>query len=226
MQSPPLRILLVEDIAVVREALAALLHSHPDLHVIARDGGGVVVVPVAVRARTGVGADTAELAGASGLSAAIALHQQHPDRPTLILSGSDGAAAGDGVAGLLLHAAPADDLAGAVLAVADRGRSRAAASAVVARATERALAAAAGRDGESHPAGDAAGSDGQCPLSPRELEVLRRTAHGESVREIAGSLHLAVGTVRNHLTAIGTKLRARTRVDSVRIARTAGWIAG
>ncbi len=63
-----------------------------------------------------------------------------------------------------------------------------------------------------------------CPLSPRELEVLRRTAHGESVRDIAGTLRLAEGTVRNHLTAISTKLQARTRVDSVRIAQIAGWI--
>ncbi|MDG6109104.1 response regulator transcription factor [Dactylosporangium aurantiacum] len=215
-----MRIVLVEDVAVVREALAALLHSEPDLHVVARDGGGAVVVPVAVRGRTGAGLDDA----ASGLSVAIALHHQHPDRPTLILSRSGEAAAGDGVCGLLLHAAPENDLAGAVLAMTDPGRSGAA-NAVVALATEGALVAAAGSGGAaSGTAGDLPHGAG-CPLSPRELEVLRRTAHGESVREIAGSLHLAEGTVRNHLTAIGTKLQARTRVDSVRIARTAGWIA-
>ncbi|MEV4517242.1 response regulator transcription factor [Dactylosporangium sp. NPDC049525] len=233
-----MRILLVEDVEVVREALAALLNSHPDLHVVAQLGRGDVIVPVAVRSQPDVAVIDADLAGVDGLSAAILLHQQYPGCPTLILSGVDKPAAGDsadaGVSGLLLHAAPAADLAGAVRTVADRGRSRAAASAVVAQAAAHALAAApcqggAATAGGPPPVDDPVQANGgapapSCPLSPRELEVLRRTAHGESVRDIAEVLRLAEGTVRNHLTAIGTKLRARTRVDSVRIAQMAGWI--
>ncbi len=110
MQSPPLRILLVEDVEVVREALAALLNSHPDLHVVAQLGRGDVIVPVAVRSRPDVAVIDADLAGVDGLSAAIMLHQQDPDCPTLILSGVDRPGAGDGadagVSGLLLHTAP------------------------------------------------------------------------------------------------------------------------
>jgi two-component system response regulator DesR len=64
----------------------------------------------------------------------------------------------------------------------------------------------------------------QNPLSPREHEVLRLTAEGEEPVEIAAALHLSVGTVRNYLTTIVTKLNARNRVDAVKTAYDAGWL--
>ena len=63
----------------------------------------------------------------------------------------------------------------------------------------------------------------ECPLTPRELEVLRLASDGADAMEIATTLFLSVGTIRNYLTAATAKLDARNRVDAVRIARKAGW---
>ncbi|MDG4809517.1 response regulator transcription factor [Micromonospora sp. WMMD1120] len=65
-------------------------------------------------------------------------------------------------------------------------------------------------------------SDG--PLTSRETEVLTLTAAGAPVAEVALSLKLSRGTVRNHLARITRKVGARTRVEAVRIAGEAGWI--
>ncbi|WFE99341.1 response regulator transcription factor [Micromonospora sp. WMMD964] len=62
------------------------------------------------------------------------------------------------------------------------------------------------------------------PLTGRETEVLALTAEGAPVAEVAESLGLSCGTVRNHLGRIVRKVGARTRVEAVRVAREAGWI--
>ncbi|SCL26686.1 response regulator transcription factor [Micromonospora inyonensis] len=62
------------------------------------------------------------------------------------------------------------------------------------------------------------------PLTGRETEILELTAAGATVAEVAGSLGLSPGTVRNHLGRITRKAGARTRVEAVRLARDAGWI--
>jgi two-component system response regulator DesR len=64
----------------------------------------------------------------------------------------------------------------------------------------------------------------QNPLSPREHEVLRRAAEGSEPTEIAAEMHLSVGTVRNYLTTIVTKLNARNRVEAIRTAYDSGWL--
>ncbi|WP_239099246.1 response regulator transcription factor [Micromonospora andamanensis] len=62
------------------------------------------------------------------------------------------------------------------------------------------------------------------PLTPREAQILGLTAGGAPVAEVAGTLGLAPGTVRNHLGRIIRKAGARTRVEAVQVARDAGWI--
>lgn len=62
------------------------------------------------------------------------------------------------------------------------------------------------------------------PLTSRELDVLRLAAEGYPVREIASTLALAPGTVRNYLSRIVGKVGGRTRIEAVRIAREAGWL--
>ncbi|GAB3660309.1 response regulator transcription factor [Glycomyces tarimensis] len=62
------------------------------------------------------------------------------------------------------------------------------------------------------------------PLSTREREVLGMVVTGASTREIAGTLHLSVGTVRNYLSSAIGKTCARTRIDAIRIAQEQGWI--
>ncbi|MFJ9863999.1 LuxR C-terminal-related transcriptional regulator [Streptomyces sp. NPDC101165] len=64
----------------------------------------------------------------------------------------------------------------------------------------------------------------QMPLTRRELSVLSLAAGGASVAEIAGSLHLSHGTVRNYMAAITRKTGARNRVDAIRISRGEGWV--
>ncbi|MCX5015308.1 response regulator transcription factor [Streptomyces sp. NBC_00555] len=62
------------------------------------------------------------------------------------------------------------------------------------------------------------------PLSPRELSVLARAAEGDSIPEIARTLHLASGTVRNYMAAATRKTGARNLIDAIRISRRAGWV--
>jgi two-component system response regulator DesR len=67
-------------------------------------------------------------------------------------------------------------------------------------------------------------SASDCPLTRREVEILRATSSGAGVPEIAGRLFLSSGTVRNYLTSAVTKLNARNRVDAIRIAQESGWL--
>lgn len=69
-----------------------------------------------------------------------------------------------------------------------------------------------------------AGRVGLTPLTPREREVLRATTTGAAVREIAASLFLSEGTVRNRISTAITKLGARNRVEAARIATDNGWL--
>jgi two-component system response regulator DesR len=62
------------------------------------------------------------------------------------------------------------------------------------------------------------------PLTQRELGVLSLAAKGASIAEIAGSLHLSHGTVRNYMAAITRKTGARNRVDAIRISQGEGWL--
>lgn len=64
----------------------------------------------------------------------------------------------------------------------------------------------------------------ECPLTPRELEVLRLAEHDTSVAVIARRTHLSSGTVRNHLTAVVTKLGVASRAEAIRTAHDNGWL--
>ncbi|MDT0346915.1 response regulator transcription factor [Streptomyces litchfieldiae] len=204
MQS--VKVLLAEDLSMIRGALIALLELEPDLRVVTSVGRGDAIVPAAVRSRPDVAVIDMALPGGDGLSAAAALHERVPTCRTLILTalGQPGAirrALSTGVSGLLFKDAPPDQLSKAVRAVAAGGRF-----------IDPELALSAWDVQEN-------------PLSPREREVLRFAAQGADTAEIAGCLYLSVGTVRNYLTTIVAKLNARNRIDAVRIATQAGWIS-
>jgi two-component system, NarL family, response regulator DesR len=72
--------------------------------------------------------------------------------------------------------------------------------------------------------GLAALSTPEAPLTSREIEVLKIAAEGVPAAEIADRLFLAIGTVRNHMSRILTKMGARTKVEAIRKAQEAGWI--
>jgi two-component system, NarL family, response regulator DesR len=200
-----LKILLAEDVAMVRGALVALIELEPDLTVVADVERGDEIVPMALAHRPDVAIIDIDLPGLDGLAAAAQLHEKLPSCRTLILtnlgrSGTLRRALAAHVSGYMLKDAPPDQLAAAIRNVA-AGR----------RVIDAQLALSAW-DG------------GQSPLSAREHEVLRLAAEGAEPSEIAATLHLSVGTVRNYLTTIVTKLNARNRVDAIKTAMDAGWL--
>ncbi|MEO3772675.1 response regulator transcription factor [Micromonospora sp. B9E7] len=200
-----LRILLAEDVAMVRGALVALIELERDLRVVAAVDNGTDIVSTALDCRPDVAVLDVDLPGLDGLSAAAQLRTELPCCRTLILtnlgrSGTVSRALTAQVSGFLLKDSPPEDLANAIRAIA-LGR----------RVIDPQLALSAW-------------DCGQNPLSTREHEVLRMTARGADPVEIAANLHLSVGTVRNYLTTVVTKLHARNRVEAVKMAYDSGWL--
>ena len=200
-----LRILLAEDVAMVRGALVALIELEPDMKVVAAVERGDYIVSQTLAHHPDVAIIDIDLPGLDGLTAATRLHAALPSCPTLILTnlgrtGNLRRALAAHVSGFLLKDAPPEQLAWAIRSVVS-GR----------RVIDPHLAVSTWEGGEN-------------PLSARELEVLRGAAQGADPAEIATVLHLSVGTVRNYLTNIVTKMNARNRVDAIRAAREAGWL--
>ncbi|MFD5769989.1 DNA-binding response regulator [Streptomyces sp. NPDC127049] len=200
-----LKVLIAEDMHMIRGALVALLELEPDFEVVASVDRGDTIVKAALATPPDVAIIDIDLPGTDGLTAAVDLHEQLPSCRTLILTslgrpGTLRRALSAQVTGFLLKDSPPQQLADAVRAVA-AGR----------RVIDPQLALSAW-------------DSPQNPLSPRELEVLRLAAQGADAAEIAGCLFLSQGTVRNYLTAIVAKLGARNRIDAIRISEEAGWI--
>ncbi|MEU1304340.1 DNA-binding response regulator [Streptomyces shenzhenensis] len=200
-----IRILLAEDMNMVRGALVALLNLQDDLDVICEVERGDEIVDMALEHRPDVAIIDIDLPGVDGLSAATQLRERLPQCRTLILTslgrpGTLRRALEARVSGYLLKDAPSGELALAVRRVAAGHR-----------AVDPELALAAWGEFES-------------PLTDRETQVLRLAAEGAEAREIASMLRLSAGTVRNYLTTVVSKLNARNRVDAIRIARDADWL--
>ena len=200
-----IRVLLAEDQAMVREALASLLDLEDDIEVVAQVGRGDEVLAAARAVQPDVALLDIEMPGLSGLEAAAQLHVDLPACRALILTtfgrvGYVQRAMTAGAVGFLLKDAPARELAAAVRrAVAGE------------RVVDAGLAAAALAEGDN-------------PLTPREQEVLAGAREHGTVAELAGALHLSAGTTRNHLSAIMQKLGARSRIDAIRVAEEKGWL--
>jgi two-component system response regulator DesR len=200
-----IRVLVAEDQAMVRGALKALLALEDDIIVVAEASRGDEVVEAAVRARPDVALLDIEMPGLDGITAAAALRAELPQCRSLILTtfGKPGflrRAMETGAAGFLLKDAPPEELALAI-------RRTAAGERVV----DPGLAAAALSEGVS-------------PLTDRERQVLAATDRGADISEIARTLFLSRGTVRNHLSSAIQKLEARNRSEAARIAERKGWL--
>lgn len=200
-----IRVLLAEDQAMVRGAIAALLTLQGDIEIIAEVGRGDEVVAAALATHPDVALLDIEMPGCDGISAAAALHTQLPSCRVLILTtfGRPGylrKAMESGVVGFLLKDAPADQLAAAIRRTV-----------VGERVVDPTLAMAAL-------------SEGINPLTERERAVLAAATHGASIAEIATSLFLSEGTVRNYLSVAIQKLGAHNRVEAAHIAEEKGWL--
>jgi two-component system, NarL family, response regulator DesR len=200
-----IRVLVAEDMRILRDTLAALLRLEDGIEVVAEVTDGGAIVPTAVAQEPDVAVLDIGMPGTDGLTAAAQLHERCPGCKVLILTvlgkpGNLRRALAAQVAGFLPKDTPATDLVAAIRKVAAGGR-------VI--DPQLALTALEVQDS---------------PLSPREAEVLRRLAAGAGPAEIAADLYLSYGTVRNYLASAVTKLGARNRVDAVRIATEAGWL--
>ena len=200
-----IRILLADDQALVRGALAALLDLEADIEVVAQGGRCDEVVAAARESGAEVCLLDIEMPGLSGIEAASALRAELPAVRSLIVTtfGRPGyvrRALDAGAAGFLVKDTPARQLADAVRRV-HQGL----------RVIDPDLAA------ESLMAGPS-------PLTTREAEILRLALDGSPVAGIAARAHLSEGTVRNHLSAAIGKTGATTRAEAARLAQANGWL--
>jgi two-component system, NarL family, response regulator DesR len=200
-----IRVLLAEDQAMIRQALAALLSFEDDIAVVAQVGRGDEVVSAAARHDVDVALLDIEMPGMDGLTAAAELHRAQPEVKIVILTtfGRPGflrRAMESGVSAFLVKDSPADKLAKTIRRVLAGER-----------VIDPDLAAAAL-------------SDGVNPLTQRERDVLAASADGSLISEIAAALYLSEGTVRNYLSACIQKTGARNRAEALRIAEEHGWL--
>ena len=205
-----IRLVLVDDQAMVRQALAALLELEPDLTVVGQAGGSVAAVQLVESVQPDVVLMDVQLGpdetGGDGLAATATIMTAHPATRVIILTtfgrpGYLSRALAAGAVGFMVKDAPAHQLVEAVRRV-NRGL----------RVVDPELATDSLILGIS-------------PLTDRETEVLRAAAGGAATGAIADQVSLSEGTVRNHLSAAIGKLGAANRAEAVQIATDNGWLS-
>lgn len=199
-----IRVLIAEDQSMVLGALAALLELESDLEVVGRARDGREALSLAIQLAPDVVVTDIEMPEMTGLELASALKEQGRAARVVIVTtfarpGYLRRALDAGVRGYLLKDAPAEQLAQAIRTIHRGGR-----------AIAPELAAEAWGEAD--------------PLSERERQVLRLAGDGMTGPEIARSLGLGDGTVRNYLSDAIGKLGASNRVEAARIARQKGWL--
>jgi two-component system, NarL family, response regulator DesR len=200
-----IRVLIAEDQGMVRGALKALLAMEGDIEIVAETDRADEVLTLALQTSPDVALLDIEMPGGDGITAAGQLRNELPSCRTLILTtfGRPGflrRAMESGASGFMLKDAPAHELAVAI-------RRTMAGERVV----DPGLAAAALSSGIS-------------PLSDREREVLVAGQNGASIAEIAKTLFLSEGTVRNYLSSAIQKLEVSNRTEAARVAEDQGWL--
>lgn len=200
-----IRILIAEDMPILRRALVALLSLEPDMEVVAEVDRGDLIVDRVAEVRPDVALVDIDLPGLDGLSAADRVHDRFPEVRVVVLTGLSQPsnllrAMAASVRGFIVKDAPAGHLIDGIRRVA-AGQ----------RVVDPDLVAAAMETGAS-------------PLTPREADVLRAAADGLSTADIAARLFLSPTTVRNYVSNAITKTGARNRIGAIRTATGAGWI--
>ncbi|MEU8202372.1 response regulator transcription factor [Streptosporangium sp. NPDC049046] len=199
-----IRLLVADDEDLIRGALAALLSLEDDLDVVAEAATTTDAVRLAHERRPDIAVLDLEMPPADGLRAAQAIRAELPTRIVLVTRharpGVLRRALAAGVSGFVPKTTPATRLAEIIRDVA------------------------AGRRYVDPDIAASALSEDDCPLSERELEVLRASRAGASVNEIAAQVHLAPGTVRNYLSAAMAKLGVGSRHAAAHRAWEEGWI--
>lgn len=199
-----IRLSLAEDQRLLLSAIASLLELEDDITVVGRFDNGDEARAGLIETPPDVVLTDIEMPGMTGLELAEWLREALPEVRVVILTtfarpGYLRRALDAGVRGYLLKETPAEELVGAIRRIVAGER-------VI--APELALTAFDGKD----------------PLSERERQALRLAGEGASNADIASTLHLAEGTVRNYLSEAMSKLQAENRIEAYRIARDQGWL--
>jgi two-component system response regulator DesR len=197
-------VVIAEDQSMVLGALAALLEIEHDIRVVGQAVNGKEALQLTLQHKPDLLLTDIEMPEMSGLEVAAELKRQGASSRVIILttfarSGYLRRALDAGASGYLLKDSPAAALADAIRRV-HSGR----------RVIDPELATEAWTEAD--------------PLSDRERQVLRQAAEGATSIEIAATLHLSEGTVRNYLSEAMSKLGASNRVEAARIARMKGWL--
>ncbi|ANI40568.1 response regulator transcription factor [Mycolicibacterium vaccae] len=197
-------VVLADDEVLLRKALASLLPLEGDITVVAEAVDGADAVRATLSHQPDVLVIDLEMPGVDGLAAVAQIRRVLPDQRILMLTrharpGVLRSALKLGIQGFASKSAEPAHLA-AIIAALHEGR----------RWIDQDVSAAAIVD--------------DCPLTDREIDVLRVTSQGYSVAEIAAQLHLAQGTVRNYLSSAMQKTQTRTRHEAARYAREHDWL--
>jgi two-component system response regulator DesR len=197
-------VVLADDEALLRKALASLLPLEGDVTVLAEAHDGASAVLATLEHRPDVLVIDLEMPGVDGLGAVAEIRRERPEQVVLMLTrharpGVLRKALKLGVQGFVSKSADPGHIV-SVIAALHEGR----------RWIDPDVSALAVVD--------------DCPLTDREIDVLRVTGEGYSVADIARQLHLAQGTVRNYLSNAMQKTQTRTRHEAARYARTHDWL--
>jgi two-component system response regulator DesR len=200
-----IRLLIAEDMHLIRGALVALLSLEPDMTVVAELDRGNGIVEAALAERPDVAVLDIDLPGIDGLTVAERLHDALPECRTLVLTGLGQPgnllrALKAHVRGFIVKDAPAATLADGIRKVAAGER-----------VIDPDLISAALETGAS-------------PLTARETDVMRAVERGITTQQTAAELSLSPATVRNYLSNAIGKVGAQNRIEAIRIAREAGWL--
>ncbi|MGB8131514.1 MAG: response regulator transcription factor [Candidatus Angelobacter sp.] len=199
-----IRVVIAEDQGMVLGALAALLEIEHDISVVGQAHDGREALKLTLQHKPDLLLTDIEMPEMTGLEVAAELKRQSAAARVIILTtfaraGYLRRAMEAGAAGYLLKDSPAAALADAIRRVHSG-----------LRVIDPELATEAWTEAD--------------PLSDRERQVLRQAAEGATSAEIAASLRLSEGTVRNYLSEVMSKLGAQNRVEAARIARMKGWL--
>lgn len=201
----PIRIVLADDQAMLRGAVAAWLDLEPDMRVVGAAGDGAEAIRVVAATRPDICLMDIQMPGVDGLEATRALRSASPGTRILIVTtfarpGYLRAALDAGAHGFVVKDASVEQLADAVR------RVHAGLRVVDPVLAEMSL------------------FEGANPLTERERQILRLAADGRDAPSIAAEVYLSAGTVRNNLSAAIGKLGASNRAQAVRIAQEKGWL--
>jgi DNA-binding NarL/FixJ family response regulator len=211
------RVLIVDDHAIVRDGIRALLAQAADIEVVGEAGGGREAIAVARRLSPDVIVMDIAMPDLGGLEATLEIRKERPDAKVVVLSQYGDASyvrrfLKAGASGYVLKKAAGADLVAAIRSVARGGL-----------VLDPEVARGAIDDGASPPAPDA-GADDYERLTSREKQVLKLVAEGRSNKEVAALLGISVKTAMSHREHVMDKLGVHNRTDLIRFALRHGVI--